>query len=144
MAGIITQGTSFGISVDGVTYTEIGVIQNFTQSTAARNEIDTTGLLDDSKTFKFGLKDNGTFSIELLLDLGSVAQGLLDDSYSSNDAFFFEIEYSDIITPVTGNGTTKTFQGYVTSLSVDTQSDEVLRQSVEIKISGDIVETPAS
>ncbi len=144
MAGIITQGTTFGISVDGVAYSELGVIQSFSLSATARNEIETTGLLDTTKTYEMGLKDSPTISVELLYDPTSAGQVLLDASYSSNTPYKFEIEFSDIITPITGNGTTKTFEGYVMSQNTDSSSDEVLRQSVEIKVSGDITTVDAT
>lgn len=140
-SGIITQGTTFGISVDGVSYTQLGCIQSFSVAGAARTEIDTTCMLDNKKSFKLGLKDNNTISVELLYDPANSGQALLEDSYESDDFYFFKIEYNDSLGT---NGTTKEFNGYVTSISQDAQLDEVLRQSVEIKTIGNTTTTPAA
>ncbi len=143
MAGIITQGTTLKIGTTTAD-TSLGDIQSFSISAPARPEIDVTNLLSTSKEFQFGLKDNGTISVELLYDPEGAGQVLMDASYDSDTAYKFEIEFSDIITPVTGNGTQKTFDGFIISQSTDASADEVLRISAEIKISGNITTTPAA
>lgn len=141
MSGIITQGTTFQISSDGVTFEDLGCIQSFTNNAPARAEIDTTCMTDDTKTFKFGIKDNGTISVELLYNPSSAGQALVEGSYNSNDAYKFKIEYNNSLGT---NGTIKEFDGFVMSVSQDSQIDDVVRQSVEIKVSGAITTTPAS
>lgn len=133
--GLVTQGTDFRISDDGVTYTSFGCVESWSLDTAGRNEIDTTCLLDSAKSFKYGLKDNGTVTCEMFYAPAGEGQVLLEASYSSDTPFYFEIEYSD-----TGGttGTIKSFQGYVTTYSQNGAKDDVVRQSVSIKLSGDV------
>ena len=134
-SGMLTQGTDFRISDDGITYTSLGCVESWDLSTAERPEIDTTCLTDTSKSFKFGLKDNGTLAVELIFDIDGAGQVLLEASYEAEDAYYFEVEYSD---NAGTTGTVKSFQGYVTSLGESGAKDDVIRQSVSIKISGDV------
>lgn len=132
MAGIIVQGTTFKISDDNVTFEDLGCVQSFNISGGGRTEIDTTCIGSTSKEFKLGLKDNGTVSVEILYNASSAGQALVDSSYDSNDAYYFEVVYTDTST------ITKTFQGFVMNQSLDNSVDEVVRQTIEIKITGEI------
>ena len=134
-SGMVTQGTAFRISIDGVAYTQMGCIESWDLASAARPEIDTTCLLDTAKTFKFGLKDNGTLSVEMIYDVDGAGQVLMEASYASEDAYYFEVEYSD---NAGTTGSIKTFQGFVIGLGETGAKDDVIRQSVSIKISGDV------
>ena len=133
--GLVTQGTDFRISDDDVTYVSFGCVESWDLSTAGRNEIDTTCLLDTSKTFKFGLKDNGTVTCEMFYAPDGAGQVLLEASYASSTPYYFEIEYSD---NAGTTGTIKSFQGYVTNYSQNGAKDDVVKQSVSIKLSGDV------
>lgn len=137
-SGIVTQGTDFRMSEDGVTYESIGCIESWDLSTSDRPEIDTTCLTDTSKSFRFGLKDNGTLSLEIMMDLEGTGQALLEASYSSSEPYYFEVEYSN---NAGTTGTIKAFQGYVTNMSETGAKDDVIKQSVTIKLSGDVVKT---
>lgn len=140
-SGIVTQGTDFRISTDGTVFESVGCVESWDLSTADRAEIDTTCLKDTSKSFKFGLKDSGTLSLETMYNIGGAGQALLEASYASPDAYSFEVEYSD---NAGVSGTVKSFSGYVINLSQTGGKDDVIKQSVTIKISGDITTTPAS
>jgi hypothetical protein len=137
-SGINAQGTQFGISTDGVTYTPLGCIKSWDWSKPSRAEIDTTCLLDTSKSFRFGLKDNGTLTVETFYDRGAGIV-LAEASYDSDTAYYFEVEYPDGVT----SGTKKVFQGYVVTMNESGGVDDVINGSVEIRLSGDITETPA-
>lgn len=134
-SGLVTQGTDFRISVDGVSYTSLGCVESWDLSTSDRAEIDTTCLKDTSKTFKFGLKDSGTLGLELMYNIDGAGQVLLEASYASPDAYFFEVEYSN---SAGTTGTIKSFSGYVINLSETGGKDDVIKQSVTIKVSGEI------
>jgi len=135
MPGMITQGTDFRISDDGVTYTSLGCVESWALEQPERAEIDTTCLMSTSKDFMFGLKDSGTLSVELIYSVDGAGQVILQDSYASPDAYFFEVEYSD---NAGSTGTVKSFKGFVTSMSQSGGKDDVVRQSVTIKITGDV------
>jgi len=136
--GLVTQGTDFRISIDGTTYTSFGCVESWSLDTPGRAEIDTTCLLDTSKTYKFGLKDSGTLSVETFYAVDGAGIKLLEDSYGSDAPFHFEIEYSN-----TGGvtGTVKKFEGFVTSYSESGAKDDVVKLSVTIKVTGDITVT---
>ena len=135
------QGTTLEISEDGATYESIGCIQSFGIEQPERAEIDVTCLTSTSKEYKFGLRDNGTLSIDLQYDPEGAGQGLLEDSYAADTAYHFKIEYTNA-PDTTGTGTTKEFQGYVTSISESGGVDDVVVESVTIRVSGDITITP--
>jgi len=134
-SGMLTQGTDFRISVDGVSFTSIGCVESWDLSVSDRPEIDTTCLTDTSKSFKFGLKDSGTLAVELIYDIDGPGQVLLEASYDAEGSYFFEVEYSDTLGLT---GSVKSFQGFVIGLGQSGAKDDVIRQSVSIKISGDI------
>jgi len=134
-SGMLTQGTDFKISVDGVSYTSIGCVESWDLSVADRPEIDTTCLTDTSKSFKFGLKDSGTLAVEIIYDIDGPGQVLMEASYASDSAYFFEVEYSD---NAGTTGSVKSFKGFVIGLGEAGAKDDVIRQSVNIKISGDV------
>ncbi len=134
-SGLVTQGTAFDISKDGLVWTRIGCVESWDLATSDRAEIDTTCLLDTSKTFKFGLKDNGTLSVELMFSIDGPGQVLLEESYASSEPYHFQIEYSD---NAGVSGSIKTFEGFVTNMSESGAKDDIIKQSINIKISGDI------
>ncbi len=133
--GLVTQGTDFRISADGTAFTSFGCVESWSLDTPGRAEIDTTCLKDTSKSYKFGLKDSGTLSVETFYDVDGAGNTLLEASYASEDPYHFEIEYSD-----TGGttGTVKSFEGYVTGYSQSGAKDDVVKLSVTIKVTGDI------
>ena len=135
------QGTTLEISEDGTAYETIGCIQTFSIEQPDRAEIDVTCLTSTSKEFKFGLRDNGTLAIELQYDPEGAGQGLLEESYASDTAYHFKIEYANA-PDATGTGTTKEFEGFVIGISESGGVDDVVTESVNIRISGDIVVTP--
>jgi len=135
--GINTQGTDFRISDDGISYITLGCVESWTQDAPARAEIDTTCLMDTVKSYKFGLQDSGTLSVDTIYAPDGAGQALLEASYASNDPYYFEVEYSDTA-GVTG--TIKTFQGYVVSYNESGSKDDVVRLSLSIKISGEITQ----
>lgn len=137
-SGINAQGTQFGISTDGVTYTPLGCVKSWDWSKPSKAEIDTTCLLDTSKSFRFGLQDNGTISVETFYDRGAGIV-LAEASYASDVPYYFEVEYDDGAT----SGTNKVFQGYVVSMSESGAVDDVINLSMEIRLTGDITETAA-
>ena len=132
-SGINAQGTTFEISADGVTYTALGCVKTWDWTKPARAEIDTTCLTDTEKSFRFGLKDNGTLAVETLYDRGA-GSVLAEASYDSDVAYYFKVTYAD--TPAT----VKTFQGFVISISENGGLDDVIGAALEIRVSGAITE----
>ena len=136
------QGTTLEISEDGgTTWVPIGCIQTFGIEQPDRAEIDVTCLTSSSKEYKFGLRDSGTVTIEMQYDPEGAGQVILESSYASDTAFDFKIEYNNA-PDETGTGTLKEFKGFVISISESGAVDDVVTESVSIKITGDITITP--
>ncbi len=136
--GMITQQTQFRISDDGVTYEDLGCVQDWTLDKDARAEIDTTCLSSTEREFMFGLGGAGSLSVSMAYDVDGAGQALLEASYASDDAYYFEIEYSDTAGT---SGTVKTFQGFVTALSESGAIDDVVQATASIKLTGAITVT---
>ena len=141
---ITAQGTTIEISDDGITYVSLGCINSFSIDGNARAEIDVTCLTSTSKEFMFGLRDNGTMSLEVRYDPSDAGLALANASYASDVAYQFRITYNDQITPVTGTKTISEFDGFVMNLSHGGAVDDVLSGSIEVKLSGDVTTTPAT
>ena len=124
--GILTQGTTIGISVDGLSYTPIGCMEKYTLERGSRSDIDTTCLTDLVKTTKRGIEETGSLSIDMYFDRGA-GLTLAEASFESDDLYYFEIVTSDAVTT--------TFQGYVTKyINQDAEIDGVIKGSLEISV----------
>ena len=141
---ITAQGTEIEISSDGVAFTSLGCIKSFSVDGNARAEIDITCLTSTSKEYIFGLRDEGTMSLEITYDPSDAGWNLAQASYASDTAYKFKVTFNDQITPVTGSGTIQDFDGFVMNLSYNGAVDDALSGSIEVKITGDITETPAT
>jgi len=139
---IAAQGTTFEISDDlGVTWTDLGCVTSWTNDRPDRAEIDTTCLTSTAKEFMFGLRDNGTVSIETMYAPSGAGQVIAEASYNSNTAYDFRTEYTDTLG---ANGTIKEFKGFVIGMSESGGVDDIVNLSMNIKVSGDITVTPAA
>lgn len=136
---ILFAGMTFGISVDGTTYTQVGCVTGYSLDGAGRSEIDTTCNNSTSKEFVFGLRDNGTMSLDINYDPDGAGLALVEASYSSDTPYHFEVVYSNGAT----SGTKKEFEGYVVNISDSGAVDDKISGTIEIKISGDITKTAA-
>lgn len=124
--GILTTGTTIGISVDGVAYTQIGCITKFAIERGERSEIDTTCLTDTIKSSRRGIQEQDSLTLDMYFDRGA-GLTLVEASFASDTDYFFEI--------VTSDGSTSTFQGYVTSPpNQDAEIDGVISSSLGVKI----------
>ncbi len=132
------QGTVIRISEDGTTFTDIGCVSGFSWEFSERATIDTTCLTDTEKTFKFGLRDSGTVSIDYRFEPDGAGQVLLEESYASDTPYTFQVEYSDSLGV---SGTIKEFDGFVTQMSQDGAIDDIVNASASIKITGPITST---
>jgi len=132
--GILFQGHKIQISDDnGTTWNDIGCMTNFTWDQPERPKIDTTCSSDNTRTYRFGLRDVGSVSFDSFYDPTNPAQQLLEDSYASDDTYKFRIAYSD---GVTG----KEFDGNVTQLGQGGEIDGMITQSVVIGLASDVTD----
>lgn len=146
MAGIDVQGTSIKIGDGGTpteVFTKIAHAQGFDGPTTTRNEIDVTTMDSTAREYKVALKDNGTFSFEILedpSDAGQVALLALENATAPTN---FQVELTDM--PQGGsNGTTINFAAFLQSAPMSGATDDVVKRNVTLRITGDITYTAAA
>jgi hypothetical protein len=135
---ITSQGTSIRISEDGTTFTDIGCVESFDLSGEDRATIDTTCLSSTAKEYIFGLRDNGTLSSNVRFNPQDAGWKLVEASYSSDDAYHFQIEFAD---SAGVSGTLYDFTGNVVNTSTSGAVDAVVSGSFSVKLTGDVTVT---
>ena len=131
---ISAQGTTFSIDTSvsgGPTYTAVGNIKTFSGFDGSSSEIDVTNLSSSAKEYRLGLEDNGQFAMELDRDFADAGQTALLAARDSQAGKQFKLLLS--------NGENATFTGYVKKFSVAGGVDQVVKGSVDIRISGSVV-----
>jgi len=137
-SAISAQGTTFSIdtaSSGSATYTAIGNIKTFSGFDGSSSEIDVTNLSSSAKEYRLGLEDNGQFAIELDRDFADAGQTALLAARDSQAGKSFKLLLS--------NGEYATFTGYVKKFSMSGGVDQVVKSSVDIRISGAVTWTAA-
>lgn len=124
-----TTYTSGGTATP-VTYTQVLQIKDFKPSGSSSSEIDVTDLSSSAKEFMTGLRDNGSFSINLFAlttDPGQIAVKAKFDAAA--------IGTYKLTTP---DAKTYTFNAYVKSFPTipDGSVDSVLVGSIDLRITG--------
>jgi len=130
---IAAQGTTFSIDTavsGGPTYTAIGNIKTFSGFDGSASEIDVTNLSSPAKEYRLGLEDNGQFVVELDRDFSDAGQTALLAARDSQAAKQFKLLLS--------NGENAVFTGYVKKFSAAGGVDQVIKGSVDIRISGSV------
>lgn len=130
---IETQGTTFGVSASGtspITYTAVGEVTSFSGLDGQASEIEVSHLGSVAKEFLKGLKDNGSFTIEVNFLSADTGQDLLRTAQSNRDLHYFRLTLSD--------NTFLTFAGYVLSAPIDGGVDGAVLGSFTIRITGDV------
>lgn len=137
MAVINAQGTLFKIAAAAtptVADAQVCII-SFSGFDGEANEIDVTTLCSTAKEYRLGLRDQGNFSVEINFDPDDVGQIAIESAQASGAVRAFELELS--------NGAKANFDGLVKSFSKTGGVDDVLKASVNIRITGDVVWTAA-
>lgn len=130
-SAISAQGTTFSIDTaasGGPTYTAINNIKTFSGFDGASSEIDVTNLSSSAKEYRLGLEDNGQFSIELDRDFSDAGQTALLAARDGQSGKSFKL--------ILSNGENAIFTGYVKKFSMAGGVDQVVKGSVDIRISG--------
>jgi hypothetical protein len=128
------QGTTFSIDTsinETPSYTAIANIRTFSAFDGVNSEIDVTNLSSVAKEFRIGLKDNGKFSMELDRDLSDTGQVALLAAQEAMTEKLFQLDV-----PTIG---TASFAGYVQKFTLGGAVDQVMKSSVDIRISGAVV-----
>lgn len=128
---ISAQGTTVEVddSVVGTPDVVINNIASFSGFDGEASEIDTTNLSSAAKEYKIGLKDFGSFSMEIHPDYDDDGQNVLRSAGNSIKTFKVTLP----------NSKTLTFEGLVKNAdSLNGGIDAVLTGTVTVKISGPV------
>lgn len=128
---ISAQGTTIEVddSVVGTPDVVINNVASFSGFDGEASEIDTTNLSSLAKEYKVGLKDFGSFSMEIHPDFDDDGQNVLRSAGNATKTFKVTLP----------NSKTLTFEGLVKNAdSLNGGIDAVLTGTVTIKISGPV------
>jgi hypothetical protein len=126
--GVAGSPTNY-IQIDGVTN-----IRDLRSGTGA--EIDTTDLSSTAKEFRLGLKDEGSMSMDVIVDPRDAGQQRLAALREARTVGEFQIRV-----PVGSPGWTLDFTGLVSTYPATWAVDDVVRGTISIRITGSILES---
>jgi hypothetical protein len=148
-----TQGTElYFIDPTGDVVTKIGCVTSITGLTAARDQIETTCLEDQARSYEAGLATPGAAQFGLNFDPSDTSHVRLHELYVLGENLEFALGWSDGTgIPPTGDSsvfvlpTTRswiTFGGFIADLPFDFSQNAVVASSVSVQVSGFPVLTP--
>lgn len=133
MATIDAQGVTITYEDNLAAAQTVGGVISFTGLDGEAADIDITTLASTAKEFKQGLQDFGNFSMEILRDYDDAGQAALLDAMDN------QATREMVVTMPSGTLNVITFQAYVKSISTEGAVDDVVRGTVNLKISGEPV-----
>ena len=115
-----------------VTYTAVANVKTMTAFDGSASEIDKTNLASSAKEFALGLIDPGHVTFDLDQDNSDGGQQALRTAQTAGTIQNFKVILPSGTTP------TASFTGYVKKITSQLGVDQVVKSSVEIRISGPI------
>lgn len=115
------------------TWTVVNNVNSYTGFDGAASELDKSNLSSTAKEFMLGLVDPGQFSIEIHTDLNDAGQAALRAKQQSGAISNFKL-----VLPGAVSNLTYTFTGYVKKFTQTGGVDQVVKSSVDIRISGTV------
>lgn len=114
------------------TWTPVNNLPSFSGMDGSASELDVSNLSSTAKEFKLGLVDPGQFSIELHTDLTDAGQAALRAKQQSGviSQFKLALPGSTLVT--------YTFTGYVKKFTLAGGVDQVVKSTVDVRISGTV------
>lgn len=137
---ISAQGSKFSIdtAADGATdptWTAVKNVKSYSGFDGSATEIDVTDLDSEAKEKMLGLIDNGSFSIDVNVNMADPGQAALKAAQKASTLEKFKLTYPD--------GSSDTFSAYVKSFPVSGSTDAVITSTVALTISGSVTTTAA-
>jgi hypothetical protein len=134
------QGSQFFVNTaaDGAaqpTWTKVKNVKSYSGFDGSASEIDVTDLDSTAKEKRLGLIDNGSFSIDVNVDMTDAGQLALKTAQKASSLESFKLQYPD--------GTASTFDGFVKSFPIAGGTDAVITSTVALTISGPVTDVPA-
>ena len=148
-----TQGTELWfIDPEGDVLTKVGCVTNITGLTAARDQIETTCLEDEARSYEAGLATPGAAQFGINFDPADESHVRLHELYVEGLNVAFALGWSDGkgIAPTTDSSdfvlpATRswiTFDGFISDLPFDFAQNAVVASTVSVQVSGFPVLTP--
>ena len=139
-SAVSAQGSKFYIdtAADGAaqpTWTKTKNVKSYSGFDGSASEIDVTDLDSTAKEKRLGLIDNGSFSIDVNVDMTDPGQIALKAAQKASSLQSFKLEYPD--------GTADTFDGFVKSFPIAGGTDAVITSTIAITISGPVTTVAA-
>jgi hypothetical protein len=126
----ITAGTA---TATPTTFTTVNNVKSYTGFDGSASELDKTNLSSTAKEFALGLVDPGQFSIEVDVDMNDSGQAALRAKQQSGAISNFKL-----VLPGAVSNLTYTFTGYVKKFDQKGGVDQIVKASVDIRISGTV------
>lgn len=144
---IKTQGTNlYAIDPTDDSLVVVACVTSISGVTAARDQVETTCLEAQARSYESGMVTPGAASLGLNFDPSSTSHGFLHDLYVAGTTTTFAIGWSDGTTAPTVDSsgafdlptsrTWLTFDGYISDMPFDFQLSSVVQSTVSIQMSG--------
>lgn len=116
-----------------ITFTQVNNVKTFTGFDGSSSELDRTNVSSTAKEFLLGLVDPGQFTIEIDHDLNDAGQAALRAKQQSGVLSNFKLVLPGVVANLT-----YTFTGFVKKFSTNGGVDQIVKSSVDIRISGTV------
>lgn len=135
MAKLKTQGTQFqrlDTTASPNAYADVGQIVNISGPGGSTPEINVTALDSSAQEYLLGLQDEGTITLDLIYDYAttSTLHQQLETDRANQSEQTWRIRLTD------SPQTTITFNGRVAGRTFDISTDDAIRASVDIRVTG--------
>jgi len=141
-----TQGTElYYIDPDTYAVTKVGCVTGINGLTAGRDQIETTCLDSDARTYEAGMATPGAAQFTINFDPADASHTRLHELYVAGTTLDWALGWSDGTAAPTSDSTdfdlptTRTwitFEGYVSDLPFDFALNSVVSSQVAIQVSG--------
>lgn len=150
-----TQGTMlYFINPTGPAVTVVGCVTTISGVSSPREQIETTCLADDARSYLGGLQAPGQAQFTINFDTSDATHIALNTIYESNASVQWAIGWSDGTAAPTLDSndlfdlpTTRSwivFEGYIADLPFDFALNSVVGSSISVQMSGERTLTPKS
>lgn len=143
---IETQGTilfwSTSTAASTSTAVTVGGIVDFSGPGGQANEIDITNINSSAKEYIIGLKDEGDFTMNLVVDTSNAGQTAIRADRDTRTKRKAVVQFND--STVELNKTKAIFDAYVKGFSITGSVDDAVRATATLRIAGPVTYTTSS
>ena len=132
----IGHGSTLGVDpAGGAAFTTLGnIVSGWSGPSADSDEIETTVLSDDFKTFAKGQRDGGEVTFQVAYDPDDTSSQTLADLYAGCDTATWQATF---VSACAAGSVTETFSGWLKGLSITVDKGSLTVADVTIRVSGD-------